>query len=375
MPLQNVFLIVLLPIVLYEILIACFKCVLNNKRIVYKTCTWFIYFVLIQLVLLVLENKFVNHMTHFPIWGLMFLFYGPYVNLILATWRTEVHQQEDSKFLGDFYSMMCVFISCTFVSFMTSDLLYVTEVIGGVLAFSSIYYGIRLGRKWGKISVENQGEGLQKKERNSGRWVYISLSFILVLFFFILSQDVKLSGLLFLFLWYVSLVFLRKNIEDEQVFLANQRKEIEQIEAEWEDDSEDDFEDGKEFEYSKYGQTKLNEIVLQRCNLKVKDIIIDNKAFLDANFKMTDLTARTKISRYYLAQYFHVIHQMNFREYINKLRIDHVVQYINNCNKKEKLSVNDLFLESAFNSKTSFFKSFKQVLGCTPFEYLKKCQD
>ncbi len=375
MPLQNIFLIVLLPIVFYEILTACFKRVPTNKRVVNKTITWFCYFVLIQLVLLIVENKLVNQMTHFPIWGLMFLFYGPYINLILATWRTKVNQQEDSAFLGDFYSMMCVFISCTFISFMKQDLLYVTEVIGGILVLSFLYYGISLGRKWTKINAENQRKQSQREVKNSSKWLYISLSFVLVLFFFSLSQDVKLSGLLFLFLWYVSLAFLRKNIEDENTFQANQRREMEQIEEEWEEDNEDDSEEEKEFEYIKYGQTKLNEIVLQRCNLKVKDIIIDNKAFLDANFKMTDLTARTKISRYYLAQYFHVVHQMNFREYINKLRIDHVVQYINDCNKKEKLSVNDLFLESAFNSKTSFFKSFKQVLGCTPFEYLKKCQD
>jgi len=114
--------------------------------------------------------------------------------------------------------------------------------------------------------------------------------------------------------------------------------------------------------------------VLQRCDIKVTHIIIENKAYLDANFKMTDLASRTKISRYYLAQYFNVVYQMNFREYINKLRIEHVVQYIENHHRKSELSVHDLFLESAFNSKTSFFKSFKHVLGCTPLEFLKKMQ-
>ncbi len=373
MPLQNLFLILLLPIVFYEILTACFKQVSHRKRIAYKTMTWFSFFVLFQLVLVIYEDLLVGHVVHFPIWALMFLFYGPYLNLIVSTWYFNEQQMKYSKYAGDFYTMMCVFLCGLFIIFMKADLPYVFEGMGGVLVLSFVYYGITVGKKITARSSEQ--EVRHKKNRKVEKWIHLSVSLVLVLLFFSISQDVKSSGLLFLLLFYVSLAFLRKNVEEKNsINIPEGEDQEDQDQEDWEREEVYSMEQS-ELNQPKYGQTKLNEIVLQRCNIKVQDIIIENKAFLDANFKMTDLATQTKISRYYLAQYFNVVHRMNFREYINKLRIDHVVQYINNSNKKDKLSVNDLFVESAFNSKTSFFKSFKHVLGCTPFEYLKKCQD
>lgn len=368
MPLQNLFLILLLPIVFYEILLVWFKQEPLTRRIAYKTITSFSFFVLIQLVLLIYEDKVVSNVVHFPIWGMMFIFYGPYLKLIFSTWQIEEQQTKYTIELNDFYSMICVFICGVFVTFM-SHMVYISEVIGGVLVLSLLYYGVIIVKKIIKISW------VQTKNKKRNKWLHIGLSFVLVLLFFNLSQDVKLSGLLFLLLFYVSLVFMRKNIENKSNSKDNESSNLEVEEQDEWNKEENYFRENQNLAHLKYEQTKLNEIVLQRCNIKVKDIIIENKAFLDANFKMTDLAVQTKISRYYLAQYFNVVHRMNFREYINKLRIDHVVQYIKDCKKKEKLSVNDLFLESAFNSKTSFFKSFKHVLGCTPFEYLKKCQE
>lgn len=378
MPLQNLFLILLLPIVFYEILTACFKQVSYTRRIAYKTMTWFSFFVLFQLILVIYENTVVSNVVHFPIWALLFLFYGPCINLIVSTWHNNEQQVRYNKYLGDFYSMMCVFICGLFIIFMKADLPYIFEAIGGILVLSFVYYGVTIGKKITNLSKDKEPRHTKNKEM--GRWIHLCLSLVLVLLFFGISRDIKSSGLLFLLLFYVSLAFLRKNVEEKIAINryegADQNREDQDNDdqEEWEREEEDLMEQS-EFNQPKYGQTKLNEIVLQRCNIKVQDIIIENKAFLDANFKMTDLASQTKISRYYLAQYFNVVHRMNFREYINKLRIDHVVQYINESNKKDKLSVNDLFVESAFNSKTSFFKSFKHVLGCTPFEYLKKCQD
>lgn len=373
MPLQNLFLILLLPIIFYETLTACFKQVSHTKRMAYKTMTWLSFFVLIQLVLVTYEDRLVNHFPHFPLWILMSLFYGPYLNLILSTWHLSEQQVKYNKYLGDFYSMMCVFICGVFIIFMKSDLPYLFETITAGVLLSFVYYGVIIGKKIIKLS--DHTEVTHIKIRKIIRWIQLSLSVVLVLLFFSISRDIKSSGLLFLLLFYVSLAFMRKNVEHNTLIHIDEGEDEEDVEqGQWE--REDNYLIAhRELNHQKYGQTKLNEIVLQRCNIKVQDIIIENKAFLDANFKMTDLAAQTKISRYYLAQYFNVVHRMNFREYINKLRIDHVVQYINNSNKKDKLSVNDLFRESAFNSKTSFFKSFKHVLGCTPFEYLKKCQD
>ncbi len=124
----------------------------------------------------------------------------------------------------------------------------------------------------------------------------------------------------------------------------------------------------------KYEKVLLSDVVIQKIDLKVTAIMIQKKAFLDPDFKMFDLARQSKVSRYYLAQYFRSVHNMNFREYINKLRIIHILEFIKNYNIKsqERLTINQLFTESSFNSKTSFFKSFKDVTGCTPAEFIRK---
>ncbi|MGQ8869635.1 helix-turn-helix domain-containing protein [Myroides sp. TSA_177.3] len=376
MPLQHFFLILLVPIVLYEI-ITVYHCVVPEaKRGVYYATTWFSFFVVIQLILLVYEDVLLHHVFHFSIWMLLFLFYGPFLNLIVSNGQRDHQYRSNAYYFSDFYRIVCVFIFGLFLSLVENKWSYVDESILGIFSIAFLYYGIILRKK---IKLNN--EILLDKPEQQGKWkkmLPLIVGGILVVVFYLLSKDIKLSVFLLLLFFYVYLTFLRKKMENEASLISNQEEEISNQTEEWKlayrNKVEDRQSKAQEGHALKYGQTKLNDIVLQRCNIKVNHIIIENKSYLDANFKMTDLASRTKISRYYLAQYFNVVYQMNFREYINKLRIEHVVQYIENHQQKEELSVQDLFLESAFNSKTSFFKSFKHVLGCTPFEFLRKNQ-
>jgi len=376
MPLQHFFLILLVPIVLYEI-ITVYHCVVPEaKRGVYYATTWFSFFVVIQLILLVYEDVLLHHVFHFSIWMLLFLFYGPFLNLIVSSGQRDHEYRSNAYYFSDFYRMVCVFIFGLFLSLVENKWSYVDESILGIFSIAFLYYGIILRKKI-KLNHESLLDNLEQQ----GKWKRmfpLIVGGVLVIVFYLLSKDIKLSVFLLLLFFYVYLTFLRKKMENEASLISNQEEEISNQTEEWKlayrNKVEDRQNKAQESHEQKYGQTKLNDIVLQRCNVKVNHIIIENKSYLDANFKMTDLASRTKISRYYLAQYFNVVYQMNFREYINKLRIEHVVQYIENHQQKEELSVQDLFLESAFNSKTSFFKSFKHVLGCTPFEFLRKNQ-
>lgn len=376
MPLQHFFLILLVPIVLYEI-ITVYQCVVPEaKRGVYYATTWFSFFVVIQLILLVYEDVLLHHVFHFSIWMLLFLFYGPFLNLIVSSGQRDHQYRSNAYYFSDFYRTVCVFIFGLFLSLVENKWSYVDESILGIFSIAFLYYGITLRKK-----IKLNHEILLDDLVQQGKWkkmLPLIVGGILVVIFYLLSKDIKLSVFLLLLFFYVYLTFLRKKMENEASLISNQEEEISDQTEEWKlayrNKVEDRQSKAQEGHALKYGQTKLNDIVLQRCNIKVNHIIIENKSYLDANFKMTDLASRTKISRYYLAQYFNVVYQMNFREYINKLRIEHVVQYIENHQQKEELSVQDLFLESAFNSKTSFFKSFKHVLGCTPFEFLRKNQ-
>ncbi len=124
-------------------------------------------------------------------------------------------------------------------------------------------------------------------------------------------------------------------------------------------------------EVTKYQKSKISDELLLEYDKRIQDVLIGSKLYLDADFKLEDLATQTKISRYYLGQYFSRVHSMNFNQYINQLRIDYVIDYINNQRDKSSLTVNELLAISAFNSRTSFFRSFKDFKGIAPSEYLE----
>jgi AraC-like DNA-binding protein len=61
----------------------------------------------------------------------------------------------------------------------------------------------------------------------------------------------------------------------------------------------------------------------------------------------------------------------NFYDFVNRYRIEEVKNKLNNPEYKH-LSLLGIALESGFNSKTTFNRVFKQVMGVTPSEFQKK---
>lgn len=61
----------------------------------------------------------------------------------------------------------------------------------------------------------------------------------------------------------------------------------------------------------------------------------------------------------------------NFYDFVNRYRIEEVKNKLNNPEYKH-LSLLGIALESGFNSKTTFNRVFKQVMGVTPTEFQKK---
>ena len=60
---------------------------------------------------------------------------------------------------------------------------------------------------------------------------------------------------------------------------------------------------------------------------------------------------------------------MNFNHWIATYRVSHLLEAIRNDPDK---SFDELYPQSGFASRTSFFRQFRQVTGQTPGEYIKK---
>jgi AraC-like DNA-binding protein len=118
-------------------------------------------------------------------------------------------------------------------------------------------------------------------------------------------------------------------------------------------------------------QSKSFEISIEKLTLLSLKIekYIENKPYLNPEFNLTVMSSDTDIPVHHLSYYFNEYLNVNFNTWKNDLKINHVIDLINN-GSGEILTLDALAKQAGFGSRTSFFNSFKQKIGVTPSEYL-----
>jgi len=101
------------------------------------------------------------------------------------------------------------------------------------------------------------------------------------------------------------------------------------------------------------------------------DLIVNKKLFLDPDFKLMNIFNESNIPLHHLTYYFNNIRMVTFSEWRNKLRVEYSISIFE---KKESLNntIESISLQSGFTSQATFIRSFKNITGATPSEFLKK---
>lgn len=385
-----IFLVVLIEFVSYS------KANTNNTNIrYYRLVSRFNYLVIVQLSIIYWQFTLTQYKVFFTLWILLFLFYGPYLLLLISYFQFNNKKKLLNIFLKDHYLSVSFFV---LISFFTTREISVNNSIKLFLPYIFIalhlfYYGVK-------------GFYLLKKDTNNTfitidekNYLLKKLSFListLIIFAIVISVSITthqasnniitLFSVLYLSFLYFFLFFFRRRItttvRKNKILTENTNNPYTRLQkngitkdilnnTSTITEQENEFIAKQKEDLNKYQTIRLSDDLLNRIDEKVKKVILTEKAFLDPYFKITDLATKTKISRYYLSQYFTYIHNMNFPEYINFLRINEVIKIIEKENNKDEISINELFLQSAFNSKASFFKSFRNVTSMTPSQYIK----
>ncbi|AJH15269.1 AraC-type DNA-binding protein [Myroides profundi] len=408
----NIFFLISLGVLLIKELILYY--ILKKKNVYmmsFKLLSRLNYLVIIQLscffcFILVKKDLYIS-----PLWILLFILYAPYFILILYYCFFKEKNIFYNYYLNNSFFLLCFFTFLSFVFFHFIDDLHLSSDIWYFLCISVslhlLYYITKGFYLLGSI----------KRIKRKNLRIYnlqvillvfnsvFSVFFVIALVYYRHYYNVLFGFLgLNLFGYYIFLGVLRYRLihniyndisadikaqfdviqEKSQVSTSYQLTntivlgtyyqgniDLKEQESKGGENKKIDIEENIYQEETKYERVQLSKDVLNRIDKKVNQIVLINRAYLNPNFKITDLALQTKVSRYYLAQYFSKIHNMNFREYINSLRIQEVLEYIKSQEQKEKITVNELFFQSAFNSRTSFFKCFKSITGMTPAEYLK----
>lgn len=95
-----------------------------------------------------------------------------------------------------------------------------------------------------------------------------------------------------------------------------------------------------------------------------------NNSFLNPTYHLDDLVEEIKIPRHQLSSYINQEYGMNFRNFINKKRIEYIIE---NYHKPEwkNLTLEAIANESGFSNRSTFILNFKNHTGKSPKEFFK----
>lgn len=122
---------------------------------------------------------------------------------------------------------------------------------------------------------------------------------------------------------------------------------------------------------AKYQKSAIEGTLLAEIHLKLTQLMIKEKLFKDPELSLNDLAKQLNVHSNSLSQVINTLEGKNFYDYINALRIEEfkiIVLYPEN----QQFTLLSLAYEVGFNSKTTFNRNFKKIIGLSPTAYLKQ---
>lgn len=120
----------------------------------------------------------------------------------------------------------------------------------------------------------------------------------------------------------------------------------------------------------KYSNSRLSHSDLEQLELRLKELMVEKKPYLNAKLLKAELAEMLEVSSPEVARLLNERIGMNFFEYVNYYRVKEFVE-LAKSEKYTHLTMFGLAQEAGFNSKTTFNKSFKSLMGKSPSEYFK----
>lgn len=105
---------------------------------------------------------------------------------------------------------------------------------------------------------------------------------------------------------------------------------------------------------------------IDRLTVALATYMKDEKAFLQPDISIEKVAAQLGTNRFYISRLVNVEQSMNFRDYINSLRIDYAKSYM----KEHPTETQEqLALACGFSSASYFNRKFKQITGFSPQDW------
>lgn len=104
----------------------------------------------------------------------------------------------------------------------------------------------------------------------------------------------------------------------------------------------------------------------------VEDAMMKDNLYLNPSLSLDLIVEKTGVAKHTLSTLFNTHYQKGFYQMIGEYRIRHAIRILE---KNQNISLDALSEVCGFNSKTTFYKYFKSINGCTPNSYIQSLED
>lgn len=119
---------------------------------------------------------------------------------------------------------------------------------------------------------------------------------------------------------------------------------------------------------TKYARNTLKDRDRREYARLLEDYMKEEKPFLDEEISISQVADSLGIPKHYLSMTINTEFNVNFFHYINQQRIEYAKKLLDNPTSQE-LNILQVAFESGFQSKTTFNRYFKNIIGRTPSDY------
>ncbi|MDH6252057.1 AraC-like DNA-binding protein [Chryseobacterium sp. H1D6B] len=117
---------------------------------------------------------------------------------------------------------------------------------------------------------------------------------------------------------------------------------------------------------NKYSNKKISDQQADNFVFKLETLMDSEELYRNSNLKLSDVAVKMNISAHQLSQLLNDNLGKSFSTYINEYRINEACEKIGNGSY---LKIEEIGYEVGFNSKSTFFSTFKKIKNTTPLLY------
>lgn len=119
----------------------------------------------------------------------------------------------------------------------------------------------------------------------------------------------------------------------------------------------------------KYSSSGLNPEAADLIHEKLTHCMKEEKLFTEPELSLSMLASKLEVHPNYLSQVINAKEGKSFFDYINFLRVEEFKRLVE-LPGQEQFTLMSIAMDCGFNSKSSFNKNFKKIMGQSPTEYL-----